>query len=65
MGISAFCFPIVGVLGLVAITTTMQPSAGGGGVDGLARDYVCTVYHHVHECGMAWQRGHVQRISIT
>ena len=45
-GVSAFRFPIVSVLSLVAISTTH-----------------CTV-HVRHECA-AWQRGHVQRISIT
>ena len=47
VGFSAFHFPIVGVLGIVAITTTHY-----------------TLHHHTHECGMAWHRRHVQRISI-
>ena len=47
-GVSAFRFPIVNVLSLVAISTTH-----------------CTV-HMSDMCGQAaWQRGHVQRISIT
>ena len=50
-GVSAFRFPIVGVLSLVAISTTH-----------------CTV--HMSDMSVAgglaaWQRGHVQRISVS
>ena len=41
-GVPTFRFPIVGVLGLRAITTSTTH---------------CTVHHHRHERGMAWQRG--------
>ena len=31
---------------------------------GLTTTMHCTVHHNAHECGMAWQLGHVQHISI-
>ena len=49
-GVSAFRFPIVGVLSLVAIST----------------QYALHCSHVGHESGMAaWQRVHVRHVSVS